>query len=133
MQAIANPRNHHNLVELIREVIKKFADNRWTIHFSWVKANDNNQGNKLADQLVKEAACDNNLKITYNKYLKSAVTSELKCLGLQKWQSEWDNTNKGTLTKTCFSKIKDRLAKRIQMNLNLSMVVTGHKKLGSYL
>jgi hypothetical protein len=35
-------------------------------------------------QLAKEAACDNSLETTYHKYLKSAVTSELKCLGLQK-------------------------------------------------
>ena len=59
----------------------------------------------------------NNLKITYNKYPRSAVTSELKCLGLQKWQSEWDNTNKGTVTKTFFQKIKDRLARRLQTNM----------------
>ena len=131
LEATANPRNHHNLVELIREEIRKLADDGWAIHFSWVKAHDNNQGNELADQLAKEAACDNNLKITYNKYPRKAVTSELECLGLQRWQSERDNTNKGALTKTCFPKIKDRLAKRLQMNLNLSMVVTGHGKLGS--
>ena len=119
LKAIVNSRNHHNLDELIREEIRKLEDDRWTIHFSRVKAHDNNQGNELADQLAKEAACDN-LKITYNKYTKSTVTSELKCLGLQKWQSEWDNTNRGPLTKT-FWKIKDRLAKRLQMNLNLSM------------
>jgi hypothetical protein len=51
----------------------------------------NNYANELADQL-EEAASDNNLKITYNKYPKTAVTSELKCLGLQRWQSEWDDT-----------------------------------------
>ena len=73
------------MVELIRQEIRKLEDDGWTAHFSWVKAHDNNQGNELADHLAKEAACDNNLKVTYNKYLRSAVTSELKCLGLQKW------------------------------------------------
>jgi hypothetical protein len=61
------------------------------------------------------------------------VTSELQGLGLQKWQHEGGNRNKGTLTKTFFPKIKDRLAKRLQINLNLTTVVTGHGKLGSYL
>jgi len=86
-----------------------------------------------SNQLAKEAACDNSPETTYHKHPKSAVTSKLKCLGLQKWQSEWDNTNKGALTKTFFPTIKDRLTKRLQMNLNLSTVVTGHGKLRSYL
>jgi hypothetical protein len=81
------------------------------VHFSWVKAH-NNPGNELADQLAKEAACDNSLQTAYHKYPKRAVTSELKCLGLQKWQSEWDNTNKGAITKT-FPTITDRLTKRL--------------------
>ena len=67
----------------------------WIVNFTWVKARDNNHGNELADLLAKEAACDNSLQTTYHKYPKSAVTNELKCLGLQKWQSEWDNTNNG--------------------------------------
>jgi hypothetical protein len=98
-----------------------------------VKVHDNNPGNELADQLAKEAACDNSLETTYHKYPKSSVTSELKCLGIKRLQSEWDNTNKGALTKTFFPTTKDRLTKRLQMNLNLSTIVTGHGKLRSYL
>jgi len=105
----------------------------WIVHFSWVKAHANNLGNELADQLAKEAACDNSLQTTYHKYPKSAVTSELKCLGLKKRQSEWDNTNKSALTKTFFLTIKDTLTKRIEMNLYLSTIATGHGKLMSYL
>ena len=104
-----------------------------TVYFTWVKAHDSNHGNELADLLAKEAACDNSLQTTYHKYPKSAVTSELKCLGIQKWQSEWDNTSKGALIKTFFPTIKDRLTNRIQVNLNLSTVVTGHGKLRSSL
>jgi hypothetical protein len=40
---------------------------------------------------------------------------------------------KGALTKTFFPTTKDRLTKRLLMNLNLSTVVTGHGKLRSYL
>jgi len=78
-------------------------------------------------------ACDGELCITYNKYPKSAVISVLKELGLQKWQSERDSSNNGALTKTFFSKVKDRLAKRLQMCLNLSTLITGHGKLRAYL
>jgi ribonuclease HI len=59
-----------------------------------VKAHNYYYGNELADQLAKEAASDNALDITYNKLPKSAVTSDLKELGLLKWQSEWDFSNK---------------------------------------
>jgi len=72
-----------------------------------VKAHNNNSGNVRADQLAKEAACNGELEITYNKYPKSAVISELKELGFQKWQGEWDSLNKGALTKTFFPKVKD--------------------------
>ena len=67
-----------------------------------MKAHDNNPGNELADLLAKEATCDNSLQTTYHKYSKSAVTNELNCLGIQKWQREWDNTNNGAVIKTFF-------------------------------
>ena len=57
----------------------------------------------------------------------------MKNKGLQKWQSEWDSSKEGALTKTFFPKIKDRLAKRQQICLNLSKVITGHGKLRAYL
>jgi ribonuclease HI len=64
------------LVELIREEIRNLENNSWIVHFMWVKAHNNNNGNELADQLAKETACDGELKITSNKYFKSAVISE---------------------------------------------------------
>ena len=82
-----------------------------------MKAHNHYSGNELADQLAKEAACDGELNIAYNKYPRSAVISELKELGLQKWQSEWDSSNKGALTKTFFPKVKVRLAERLKMCL----------------
>ena len=102
------------------------------LHFSWVKRMIIRGTNLPTSWRRRRPVHNNNLKITYNRYPKSAVTSEVKCLGLLKWQSEWDNTNKGALTKA-FPKIKDRLAKRLQMNLNLLTVVTGQGKLGAYL
>jgi ribonuclease HI len=110
LEATANSRNHENLVEPIREGIQNLEKDSWIVHFTWVKAHNNNYGNKLADRLVKEAASDNALDITYNKLPKSAVISELKELDLIKWQSEWDSSNKGALTKSFFPKVKDILA-----------------------
>jgi len=50
----------------------------------------------------EEAACGSDVDIAYIKIPKSAVTSELKEKGLQVWQSEWDTSSKGELTKTFF-------------------------------
>jgi hypothetical protein len=78
--------------------------------------------------LAKEAACDGELDITYNKYPKSAVKRDLREQGLQKWQREWDISNKGTLTKSFFPNVKDRLVKKLKININMSTVVAGHGK-----
>jgi len=48
LDAIANPRNHQHLVEQIRGVRSLEKDN-WFIHFTWVKAHNDNLGNELAD------------------------------------------------------------------------------------
>jgi ribonuclease HI len=56
------------LVELIKEEKRNLENDSWIVHFIWVKAHSNNNGNEMADQLAKEAACDGELDITYNKY-----------------------------------------------------------------
>jgi hypothetical protein len=58
-----------------------------------------NTGNELDDQLVKEAACDKNLQTIYHKISQKFSEKRTNVPGIQKWQSEWDNTNKGALTK----------------------------------
>jgi ribonuclease HI len=133
LEAIANPRNHQHLIELIRERIRYIEINSWIVHFTWVKAHNNISGNELADHLAKEAACDGEFDITYNKYPKSAVKRDLQEQGLQKWQRELNTSNKGALTKSFFPNVKHRLAKELQMNINMSTVVTGHGKLRTYL
>jgi ribonuclease HI len=62
LEPIANPRNHQSLVESIRKEIRTLEEEGWIVHFSWVKAHNNNLENELADQLVKEAACDKTYK-----------------------------------------------------------------------
>jgi ribonuclease HI len=53
LEAIANPRNHQSLVESIRKEIQTLEEDGWILHFSWVKAHNNNPANELADQLAK--------------------------------------------------------------------------------
>jgi hypothetical protein len=97
-----------------------------------VEAHDDNFGNELAVKLAKEAASSSEAKTADNKILKSAVPKELKEEGELVWQSEWDASTKGKITKTFFPIIRDRLSKRVQMGINVSTIVTGHGTLRSY-
>jgi len=131
LDAIANPRNHQNLVEQIRDEIRRLENDNWTVHFTWVKAHNDNFGNELADQLAKEAASSSEAETAYNKIPKSAVAKELKEEGEIVWQSEWDASTKGEITKSFFPIIRERISKRLQMGINLSTIVTGHGTLRS--
>ena len=82
-----------------------------------MKAHNDNYGNELADQLAKEAARGSETEIAYNKIPKSAVIRELKEEGDQGWQSEWDASTKGVITKSFFPTIRDRLSKILQMGI----------------
>ena len=58
--------------------------------------------------------------------------SQLHNETVQTWQSEWDASNKGELTKTFFPIVKDGISKRLQMCINFSTIITGHGKLRAY-
>jgi ribonuclease HI len=113
LDARANHRNHQNLVEQIG--VRKLEKDNWTIHFTWVKAHNDNFGNELADQLAKKAASRREGETAYRKILKSAVIKAIQEEGELEWQNEWNATTKGEITKTFFPVIGDRKLKRLQM------------------
>jgi hypothetical protein len=92
LDATANPSNNQNLVEQIREEIRRLENDIWITHFTWVKVHDGNYGNELADRLAMEVACCSEADITYTKIPKSAVISELKEKGVQLWQRDCDTS-----------------------------------------
>jgi len=61
------------------------------------------------------------------------VKSELSEISETKWQIEWDRTTKGATTKLYFPEVADRLKLKINVTPNLTMVVTGHGNIKSYL
>jgi hypothetical protein len=116
LATMANPSNHQNLVEQIREEIRRLEYDNWIIHFTWVKTHEGKHGNELADHLAKEEACNGEADIAYIKIPKRVVTSELKEKGIQEWKRQWVASTKGELTKIFFPTVKDRISKRIQMS-----------------
>jgi hypothetical protein len=105
----------------------------WKIEFNWIKARAGHDGNELADQTAKEAATSTDINECYTRIPKSAVRRELKDHSVTKWQSEWDHTTKGAITKSFFPKIAERLKLKVNVTANLTTVVTGHGNINSYL
>jgi hypothetical protein len=81
---------------------------------------------------VKEAAASNENEI-YKKIPKSTVIRELNEGSLMKWQSEWDKTTKGQITKDFFPVIQDRLKMKIKITSIFTTMKKGHGNLKSYL
>ena len=98
LDALKNRKNYAHLIEQIRTKVIDLENQNWNIDFHWVKAHAGNHGNELADQLAKEAAASIENE-TYRKIPKSTVIRELNEGSLIQWQSEWDKTTKGQITK----------------------------------
>jgi hypothetical protein len=110
----------------------ELENQNWNIDFHWVKAHAGHHSNELADQLAKEAASSTENEI-YKKIPKSTVIRELNEGCLIKWQSEWDKTTKGQITKDFFPVTQDRLKMKIQITPIFTKMITGHGNLESYL
>ena len=96
----------------------------WKIKFNWIKAHAGHHGNELADQTAKEAAINSDINECYTRIPKSTVRRELRDYSATKWQSEWDITTKGAITKTFFPpKIADRLKLKIDVTPDFTTMV----------
>ena len=74
-----------------------------------------------------------NKEIIYNKIPKSQIVQQVKQQSIEKWQTQWEQTTKGSITKQFFPNIKERLQKRIKLTLNFTAIVTAHGKTKPYL
>jgi hypothetical protein len=87
--------------------------------------------NELADKLAKEAA--KNREICFNKIPKSEIMCLESQKSIAKWQQQWDDSNKGWVTKEYFPDFQDRLKKKINLSPNFTAMVTAHRKTKAYL
>jgi len=104
----------------------------WTVEFSRVKAHVGIYGNELADKLAKAAVCDRDNTVSFNWIPKSTLYSEIEEEATQKRQKEWENCTKAAITKQFFPNERDGVKLNINVNLNFTAMVTGHRNLHQF-
>lgn len=124
--------NHGKIISNIRTLLTSL-ERKFEIYISWVKAHEGNEGNERADYLAKSgAACEQEEEI-YTKIPRSEITREAKRESVEKWESEWNSSVKGKVTKEFFPTVSVRLKHKFKVNSNITVLMTGHGKLRSYL
>jgi ribonuclease HI len=133
LRSLQNNTIHTSLIEEIGRQFALLRKTAWTIKFSWVKAHAGIQGNELADTLAKAASTNQDIPICYNKLPKTVIKLEIEGTSVDKWQTSWNQTTKGNITKEYFASVTERLNMKISTNQNLSTMLTGQGNINDYL
>jgi ribonuclease HI len=131
LDSIISAKNHKYLVEEIGKRTVTLNKKNWKIKFKWVKAHVGINGNKTTDRLAKEATQNHN--VTYSRIPKSTIKKETQEESIRKWQNQWEETTKGVITKEFFPGVERRLAVNLQLNPNVTTIMSGHGHIQSYL
>ena len=106
----------------------------WTIHFGWVKAHIDIEGNEEADRLAKEATQDDDdQNIVFDRILVTTDENEIYKKGLIQWQGQWNSTEKGAVCRSFFPVLEQRLKMKIPITPEFTAIVTGLGKTKAYL
>ena len=127
-----NYSKQNRLIELIRNKIIDLEQAGCITHFGWIKEHAGIKGNELVDKLAKEVALKDG-PIEYSKIPREVITTREKEHRLNMWQKQWENTRKGAVTKAFFPSMMSRLQMEIPVFPELTTMVTGHRKIRSYL
>jgi hypothetical protein len=76
------------------------------------------------DRLATEAT--ENHYVTYSRIPKSAIKKETREESIRKWQSQWEETTKGAISKEFFPSVERRLSLNLQLNPKVTTIMSGH-------
>jgi len=123
LDKLQNTKIQTYIIEEIRRKIIEMNRTSWEVKLCWVAGI---LGNELADP-------NESLTEEYNRIPKSVVTRELEEDSVKKWQRNWTQTTKGSITKEYFPNVEERLKMKINLTQNFTVIVTGHGKTKAYL
>ena len=72
-------------------------------------------------------------EIVYDKLPRETIITEVKEIGITKWQEQWTTSTKGAVSKLFFPSIRERMKAMLPMSLEFTAIVTGHGLNRSYL
>ena len=88
-------------------------------------------GNEISDRLANEAT--RNYYATYSRIPTIAAKKDTRKVSIRIWQSQWEETTKGAITKEFFPSVESRLAVNLNLSPNITTIMTGHVNFRSYL
>jgi len=133
LDKLQNSKIHTYTIEEIRRQIIEMNKTSWEVTLCWVKAHAGILGNELTDTLAKKAATNESLTEDYKRIPKSVVKRELEEESVRKWQRNWTQNTKGSVTKEYFPNVEERLKMKLNLTQNYTAIVTGHGKIRAYL
>jgi ribonuclease HI len=131
LDSIRSAKSHNHLLEEIRKRAVSLNKKIWKIEFKRVKAQAGIYGNEIADRLATEAT--QNYYVTYSRIPKSAIRKDTRKESIRKWQSQWEETKKETITKELFPSVGRRMAVNLNLITNVTTITTGQGNIRSYL
>ncbi|KAJ4443296.1 hypothetical protein ANN_04964 [Periplaneta americana] len=130
LQTIDDKYNLHSIAVEIRSLILKFEGR---ICLMWVRGHTGTEGNERADTLAKQAASTNS-EYKYSTCPISYIKQKIKHTTTLKWNTYWNSSVKGSVTKKLFfPNVQDRLCcSQFSTDFFYTQFMTGHGKFGSY-
>ena len=104
LDAIANPRSTHPLVNDISLNLAQATASGGNIELWWVRAHVGITGNERADELAKQAALYKKSAADYDRFPLSFAKRMIRQRTLDAWQQEYSESTKGRL-RSCSSRI----------------------------
>nr|GBP86159.1 Retrovirus-related Pol polyprotein from type-1 retrotransposable element R1 4 [Eumeta japonica] len=134
LELLSNPRTGHPLAHNKESTRNANAEGK-EIRFYWLRAHVGIKGNERADELAKIAAQKADADYDYEKIPLSWVKSKIREETILKWQTRYDSSQTGAITKTFFPDAKKAYAtiRKLKPTPVQTQIFTGHTGIAEYL
>jgi ribonuclease HI len=134
LSAIAQRSNFNPIIYDIHTLIIELFNNGINTHFKWIRGHQGNEGNERADALAKMASDIDENRAIYENIPVSYAKHCIRQRSIERWEDQWINTTKASVTKQFFPTIRHRLQNQhFKPNYEITQFISGHGKFEAYL